>query len=177
MASKPHHDAEEDAINNPNKDNSYFVIKPRGFNIVWGNESRYWRVPPRSSLSTQSDEYAELVQVSWVEVTGSVPLNASTAYQISFTLSFTGDAFGWSGSPVFLMAKVGKRGRYKWRRLREVENLPKEPTQIPSDDEPFVVDVPGDQPDTRLFFGLYEVWSGKWKGGLRVHRAVVKQMK
>ncbi|XP_022777263.1 protein PHLOEM PROTEIN 2-LIKE A9 [Durio zibethinus] len=174
MASKPHHDADKDAIS---EIQDGIVLKPRGFNIVWGNDSRYWRVPPQSSRPIDSDEFAELVQVSWLELTGSVQLKPSTTYQITFKLSFKEDAFGWNGSPVFLMAKVGKKGKYKWKRLNELEmQLPKEPTDIPANDDPFVVDVPGNQPDTMLFFGLYEVWGGKWKGGLRVHGAIVKQL-
>ncbi|XWS16038.1 hypothetical protein CRYUN_Cryun34aG0051800 [Craigia yunnanensis] len=179
MASKPHHDAERDAIEGDLQNE--FIFKPRAFNIVWGNDSRYWRIPSRSSSSTQSnnnvEQVAELVQVSWLEVTGSVPLEPPNSYQISFKLSFKGKASGWSGSPVFLMAKVGKKGRYKWKRLKELENLPSQPTQVPNIDDPFVVEVPKDQPDTRLYFGLYEVWSGKWKGGLKVHEAIVKKKK
>ncbi|XVF87084.1 hypothetical protein PTKIN_Ptkin18bG0092000 [Pterospermum kingtungense] len=174
MASKPHHDAEADAIE---KDQDPIIFNPRGFNIVWGNDSRYWRIPPRSSLNINNNvaEAAELNQVSWLEVTGSVQLMPSASYQISFKVSFKGDAFGWSGAPVFLMAKVGKKGKYKWRRLKELENLPKTPTEVPSNDNPFIIDKVLDQPDTRLYFGLYEVWSGKWKGGLRVHEAIVKK--
>ncbi|XP_022720933.1 protein PHLOEM PROTEIN 2-LIKE A9-like [Durio zibethinus] len=179
MASKPHHDAEADAISRKENPERY-TFKPRAFNIVWGNDSRYWRIPPRSALSSASssttsnvEEFAELVQVSWLEVTGSVPLEASTNYQITFKLSFKGDASGWSGSPVFLMAKVGKKGKYKWKRLKELENLPRQPTEVPN--EPFVVEVLGNPPDKRLYFGLYEVWTGKWKKGLRVHEAIVKK--
>ncbi|XWS19915.1 hypothetical protein CRYUN_Cryun31cG0057100 [Craigia yunnanensis] len=182
MASKPHHDAEIDAME---RVENQFIFKPRAFNIVWGNDRRFWRIPSRSSSSSQSinnvekvEEVAELVQVSWLEVTGSVTLKKSTSYQITFTLSFKEKASGWSGSPVYLMAKVGKKGRYKWRRLTELEkeNLPKQPTEVPQSNSPFVVDVEGDPPDKRLYFGLYEVWTGKWKKGLRVHGAIVEEI-
>ena len=136
----------------------------------------YYKIYCRSNNNV--DQVAELVQVSWLEVTGSVKLKPLARYQISFKLSFKGDAFGWSGSPVFLMAKVGKKGRYKWKRLKELENLPREPIEVPDNSEPFFVDVPSmtEQPDSRLYFGLYEVWSGKWKGGLKVHQAIVKKI-
>ncbi|XVF87051.1 hypothetical protein PTKIN_Ptkin18bG0089400 [Pterospermum kingtungense] len=176
MASKPHHDAEAGAIITTDTIEGPFIFTPRAFNIVWGNDSRYWRIPSRSSLNNNNvAEAAELNQVSWLEVTGSVPLMPLASYQISFKVSFKGDAFGWSGAPVFLMAKVGKKGRYKWKRLKELENLPKTPTEVPSYDNPFIIDEVLNQPDTRLYFGLYEVWSGKWKGGLRVHEAIVKK--
>ncbi|XVF27250.1 hypothetical protein REPUB_Repub14bG0090500 [Reevesia pubescens] len=176
MSSKPHHDADPEAIVK-DEEKRLYTFKPRAFNIVWGNDSRYWRLPSsRTSSSTRNngEEVAELIQVSWLEVTGSVALRTSIKYQICFTLSFKGDAFGWSGSPVFLMAKVGKKGRYKWKKLKELENLPKEPTEVPKNDDPFIVEVQKDLIDTRLYFGLYEVWSGKWKGGLKVHNAIVK---
>ncbi|OMO70417.1 Phloem protein 2-like protein [Corchorus capsularis] len=177
MASKPHHDADPDAIQEfSSKDG--FRLKPRAFNIVWGNDTRYWRIPARSTIPNDNDEFAELVQVSWLEVTGSVKLNTSTSYKLTFKLSFKSDAFGWTGCPVFLMAKLGKKGRYKWKRLKDLEALPKEPITVPSADDPFVIEVPSEnQLDTKLYFGLYEVWSGKWKGGLRVHEAIVQEIK
>ncbi|XWS16037.1 hypothetical protein CRYUN_Cryun34aG0051700 [Craigia yunnanensis] len=176
MTSKPHQDADPNAIEGDLENGLKF--KPRAFNIVWGNDTRYWIPPPSSSLSQQNnnnvEQVAELVQVSWLEVTGSYKLKTSTSYQISFSLSLKGDAFGWSGSPVFLMAKVGKKGRYKWKRL-DLENHPREPTLVPND--PLVVDVKKDETDPLLYFGLYEVWSGKWKGGLKIHEAIVKEKK
>ncbi|KAK6264418.1 hypothetical protein SCA6_019852, partial [Theobroma cacao] len=171
MATKPHHDADGGPITD---EQGVYRFKPRAFNIVWGNDNRYWRIP---STRSNNDEVAELVQVSWLEVTGFVELRPLKTYQVTFTLSFKEDAFGWNGSPVFLMAKVGKKGKYKWRRLKELESLPKVPTEVPSNSEPFLVEVPDDVPDKRLYFGLYEVWSGKWKGGLRVHGATVKEKK
>ncbi|XP_021294751.1 protein PHLOEM PROTEIN 2-LIKE A9 [Herrania umbratica] len=175
MGTKPHHDADYEAIK---QDQGGYTLKPRAFNIVWGNDNRYWRIPSRSpSTRGNNDEVAELVQVSWLEVTGSVQLQPSKIYQLTFKLSFKEDAFGWSGCPVFLMAKVGKKGKYKWRRLKELESLPKEKTEVPSNSEPFLIEVPSEVIDSRLYFGLYEVWSGKWKGGLRVHEATVKEKK
>ncbi|XVE88462.1 hypothetical protein DITRI_Ditri19aG0071500 [Diplodiscus trichospermus] len=175
-SSKPHHDAEADAVSDKG---NHWELKPRGLNIVWGNDQRYWRIPSRTSSSTGNDgnEAAELLQVCWLEITGSIkpPDVVPTSYQISFWLSFKSDASGWSGAPVFLMAKVGRKGRYKWKRLTELDKLPKEATEFPSSNDPFVVDVPPNHIDTTLFFGLYEVWSGKWKKGLRVHKAIVKR--
>ncbi|KAK6268402.1 hypothetical protein QUC31_012562 [Theobroma cacao] len=173
MATKPHHDADGNAIT---EERGVYTFRPRAFNIVWGNDSRYWRIPSRpTSARNNNDEVAELVQVSWLEVTGVAKLENSKTYQVTFTLSFKENASGWSGCPVFLMAKVGKKGKYKWKRLKELESLPKVPTEVPSNSEPFLVEVPKDVNDTRLYFGLYEVWSGQWKKGLRVHGATVKE--
>ncbi|KAK8650316.1 hypothetical protein V6N13_139961 [Hibiscus sabdariffa] len=173
MSSKPHHEADNENMDKTkvgNKD--ALIFKPRNLNIVWGNDNRYWRFPSGNN----ADEPAELVQVSWLEVTGSCILKDSQNYQISFKLSFKRDASGWSGAPVFLMAKVGKKGKYKWKKLKDLDKLPQEPTEFPSADDSFIVDGVTRQPDMRLYFGLYEVWSGKWKGGLRVHHATVKEL-
>ncbi|KAK5826120.1 hypothetical protein PVK06_021030 [Gossypium arboreum] len=42
MASKSHQDADPNAIIANEGD---FIFKPKAFNIVWGNDSRYWRIP------------------------------------------------------------------------------------------------------------------------------------
>ncbi|OMO70435.1 protein PHLOEM PROTEIN 2-LIKE A9-like isoform 2 [Corchorus capsularis] len=59
------------------------------------------------------------------------------------------------GAPVFLIAKLGKKGRYKWKRIKKLEALPKEPITVPSADDPFVINVPSetDRVDTKLYFG------------------------
>lgn len=127
-------------------------------------------------LFSEQEAAAELIQVSWLEVTGSVTLEPVTRYEIKFKLSFKRDAFGWSGAPIFMMAKVGKKGKYKWRRLKELDTLPKDPILVPTDDSFTIDPVPSNTPDLRLYFGLYEVWSGKWKGGLKIHEAIIKKL-
>ncbi|XVF42272.1 hypothetical protein PTKIN_Ptkin01aG0347600 [Pterospermum kingtungense] len=178
MTKEPHQASEPEAIS-PRSEEDNFILKPRELNIIWGDNSCYWRIPSRSQNNNNVEEVAELVMVSWLEVTGSVLLKPSICYQITFKLSFNGGAFGWSGSPVFLMARIGAKGRYKWRRLKELENgqLPATPIEVPSIDDPFVVGpLPHNLPDKRLYIGLYEVWSGKWKGGLKLHEAIIKKI-
>ncbi|KAG2688088.1 hypothetical protein I3760_09G077600 [Carya illinoinensis] len=107
---KPHHDAEtNDQLVEQAKDTIFY---PRGLNIVWGSDPRYWRLP------TDQDKTGpvELVQVSWLEVTGSREMKASTTYEIGFNISLTQEAFGWNGSKVYVMAKLGRRGKYSWKR-------------------------------------------------------------
>ncbi|MBA0587082.1 protein PHLOEM PROTEIN 2-LIKE A9 isoform X2 [Gossypium raimondii] len=179
MAREPHQKANYDYMEEQENDSGY-IFKPRAFNIVWGNDKRCWRMakPIGSSTSSKNEEEcAELVQVSWLEVTGVTPrLHASTTYQITFQLSLEKGASGWTGAPVFLMAKVGKKGKYKWKKL-EVEKLTRDPTDFPSVRDPFGVEIADEQLDKRLYFGLYEVWSGRWKKGLKVYKATVKQIK
>ncbi|KAA3455963.1 protein PHLOEM PROTEIN 2-LIKE A9-like isoform X1 [Gossypium australe] len=193
MAREPHQKANyeymEVELNNTDGSEEYVRFKPRAFNIVWGNDKRCWRMaakPIGSSTSRFSffiyyrkneEEFAELLQVSWLEVTGvTSPLSGGSTYRITFRLSLEKGASGWTGSPVFLMAKVGKKGKYKWKRL-EMEKLTTNPQDLPSEADPLDVEIAAADKDKRLYFGMYEVWSGKWKQGLKVYKATVKQIK
>ncbi|KAJ6748191.1 hypothetical protein OIU79_029336 [Salix purpurea] len=120
-SNKPHHDAEPDEILKAAvKDSNTWTFKPRGFNIIWGSDRRYWNVPEKG--------------------------------------------------PIFMMAKVGKRGRYKWRKIK----LPQTSDSSPATTDPFQIEVDETREDNKLYFGLYEVWNGKWKGGLLIHEATVR---
>jgi hypothetical protein len=121
-----------------------------------------------------------LIQVSWLEVTGSIVLEEKKQYEVTFNVSLAPDAFGWNGCPVYVMAKFGKKGKYTWKRA----TLDKDTTTTTSTggessfsipDQPLKITAPASSSDTTLYFGLYEVWSGKWKGGLRIHDANVKK--
>ncbi|XP_062094568.1 protein PHLOEM PROTEIN 2-LIKE A9-like [Humulus lupulus] len=177
--SKAHHDADVNAIISDDK--KEFIFYPRGLNIVWGNDSRYWRIPSEPQPRNGKSPTAELIQVSWLEVTGSQNLETGK-YKIKFYLSLKSDAFGWNGCQVYLMAKIGRRGKYKWSKIQlKDQNTSSsgsgEGTPFPSDD--FEIEVPStatDDDSKKLYFGLYEVWSGKWKGGLQIHKAVVTKV-
>lgn len=114
---------------------------------------------------------AKLRQVCWLEVTGTAKKLEAGKYQVSFLLSKEQDAFGWNNCQPFLMAKVGKKGKYKWKKVLELNEDKKENITIVS--EPIEVK---DNDEKELYFGLYEVWSGKWKGGLCIHEACVKKV-
>ncbi|KAL1330950.1 hypothetical protein HN51_048190 [Arachis hypogaea] len=158
---KPHHTADPRAIQ-PVADN--FIIKPTGLNIVWGNDPRYWKV-------TESE--AELIQVSWLEVSGVVKeLKKGKKYKVEFELNVKRDAFGWDETQVLVMAKASKTGRYSFKeaKLSGCEGH----VTIPSG-EPLEVSFPAaiSDSDANLYFGLYEVWSGRWKGGIQIIKANV----
>lgn len=120
---------------------------------------------------------AELIRVCWLEVTASTEdLKPGKKYQVYFEVSLTTDAFGWENIPVFLMAKIGKRGKYLWKKmvLERGANSDKK-FKIPMGDN-LIIEVPPGSTDKKLYFGLYEVWSGKWKGGLKIHEATIQQL-
>ncbi|WVZ18457.1 hypothetical protein V8G54_005779 [Vigna mungo] len=154
---KPHHTSDKSCMK---EDEDKFKIFPRGLNIVWGNDSRYWRIPEEGP--------AELIQVSWLEVSGVVPITKAGTYSVSFEVKVKEDGFGWRDTDVLVMAKIGRSGKYKYQanRLSLGQNnvIPVKQLEIP---------VVG---SSDLHFGLYEVWSGKWKGGLEIIKAVVQRL-
>ncbi|CAA3010767.1 protein PHLOEM PROTEIN 2-LIKE A9-like [Olea europaea var. sylvestris] len=156
----PHHEGN----NNIELDQSEKEIKiqPEDLNIIWGEDNRYWNIKPGK---------AELLQVCWLEVTGSVRcIDPKKSYRVSFNVSFMTDAFGWGVHPLYLMLKAGKDGKVEWKKI-EIKEA-NESVNITGDSKA-QTDSTG---DSRLYFGLYEVWSGKWKGGLEIHHVIVKEV-
>ncbi|EEF38233.1 conserved hypothetical protein [Ricinus communis] len=128
------------------------------------------------------EEAAKLLQVCWLEVTGSTknPLSKGKKYGISFTIELMDGAFGWHGCPVFMMAKIGKKGKYRWQKS-DLSSLPKNqkleiPLKTSENKYPFTIDVNPSEDDPVLYFGLYEVWTGKWKGGLNIYQAKIEEI-
>ncbi|KAI3466924.1 hypothetical protein Pfo_023587 [Paulownia fortunei] len=162
--SSPHH------VGNPSVEfkedgKGQIIIPAKDLNIVWGGDSRYWNVPD------DKESPAELNQVYWLEVTASVDKTSpNKIHEVGFHVSLTADAFGWGDSPLYLMVKRGKDGKFVWRKF----------FMGPNDTEGR--DITGNSMqalnsgDSKLYFGLYEVWSGKWKGGLKIHNAFVREL-
>lgn len=121
-----------------------------------------------------------MIQVSWLEVTGKTKLGDNPAagkYEVGFKVSFKKDAFGWSSCQAFLMTKFGKKGKYVWKKV----SLGKEDNKGPYDEKINIEVKQSDldkqsDPEKQIYFGLYEVWSGKWKGGLEIHGAFIKKI-
>lgn len=97
-------------------------------------------------------------------------------YEAGFRISLTADAFGWAGSPVYILVKRGKTGKFKGKKF-ELESS-KEDEDIKAKVEK-IEKAEGKDPveeDSKIYFGLYEVWRGKWKGGLKIHHAFIRQI-
>lgn len=144
---------------------------PKGLNIIWGNDLRYWK-------TITNEGGAELIQVSWLEVSGKVgPVHVGEEYVVKFDVAVKDTGFGWTGTEVLVMAKIGKKGPYKYRAVKLVCG---DKDCIPKEDGELKITVGSNQgepeKDPDLHFGLYEVWSGKWKGGLIIKKAVIKKI-
>ncbi|XP_055803515.1 protein PHLOEM PROTEIN 2-LIKE A9-like [Solanum dulcamara] len=116
---------------------------------------------------TEKKDDAELIQVNWLEVTGcidNVNIEKKTSYDIEFTMSLMTDAFGWSNSPVYLMAKWGDNTQ--WRKV----NLTSDQINVTKMISKNITIAKGKGNNVdKIYFGLYEVWNKKWKGGLKIH--------
>ncbi|XP_038895144.1 protein PHLOEM PROTEIN 2-LIKE A9-like [Benincasa hispida] len=174
--STPHYDADPKAIETIKGIRTVFY--PRAFNITWGNDNRYWRFPQNINLKDPKS-VVQLLQVSWLEVTCSTDnVEVGKTYKVGFNLSLQPDAFGWNEVEVFIMAKVGKKGNYIFKKTK-LGNKPTNTTKFCFPEEGLEIKVvapPSSPGDSRLYFGLYEVWSGKWKGGLQIHNAFVHKI-
>ncbi|KAM7500366.1 hypothetical protein LguiA_024780 [Lonicera macranthoides] len=172
MAPKnPHYEAKTDKQSTDNT--KELILKPRNLSIVWGNDDRYWRMPDPQD----PDSAAELLQVNWLEVTGFINLSRGKSYEIGFNVSLTPDAFGWSGLQVYIMAKIGKKGKYVLKKQYVIKpTTDNQRFDIPFLSDKLKIDVPTFAKEDTVYFGLYEVWSGRWKGGLRVHHAFVREI-
>ncbi|KAL2494067.1 Protein PHLOEM PROTEIN 2-LIKE A9 [Forsythia ovata] len=153
-----------DALDNSKE--GQLIILPRDLSIVWGGDNRYWNIQP-------DDKPAELLQVCWLEVTGSVNgIDPKKSYTVSFTISFTPDAFGWGEYPLYFMVKTGKEENSVWKKVVISSTNANEKMEISGDSN--TVKESSDS-NSKLYFGLYEVWSGKWKGGMQIHQVVVRE--
>ena len=103
-------------------------------------------------------------------MTGSVDLTAGKSYNLTFEVELLPEASGWKDQQAYLMAKVGKKGKHNWKKVQ----LQPGKGKIPNDNDKLTIEVPTEETDTTLQFGLYEVWSGKWKGGLKIYNAEVR---
>ncbi|XP_031268567.1 protein PHLOEM PROTEIN 2-LIKE A9-like isoform X2 [Pistacia vera] len=151
-----------------------YKIYPGKLEITWGDNQSYWSSPNKTSK-----EPAELYKVSWLQVTGKTKVKRGKSYEIEFNITLKADGFGWNGLPLFLMAKIGAKGKSIWKKIKPLEQTPNDKTfDIPKPEEKFIVKIPDNKGDEEqdLFFGFYEIWSNKWKGGLLINYATVKEV-
>ncbi|CAA3032938.1 Hypothetical predicted protein [Olea europaea subsp. europaea] len=150
------------------KNGRNFSIPAKALNIIWGKDGRYWNLPDNPNMP------AELLQVSWLEVSSCVEgINPKKKYEVGFKISLKADAFGWNKYPVYIMMKRGQEGEISWKKvsLNTNNGNGNQPFEILGE----LMKTEKHMTDTKLYFGLYEVWSGKWKGGLQIHGAFVRE--
>ncbi|XP_072970796.1 protein PHLOEM PROTEIN 2-LIKE A9-like [Typha angustifolia] len=150
----------------PEDGQGQMIIYPQALDIIWGGDDRYWKINKETK-----EVAAELVQVCWLEVTGSCDLKnvkENTEYKLEFEVDLKPDAFGWN-NPVYVMAKVGDSR--KWKKFDLSRNDGKSQTK------PAIVFNTGKVKDPKLTFGLYDIWTGRWKGGLLIRKVIISPNK
>nr|XP_034909689.1 uncharacterized protein LOC118045217 isoform X3 [Populus alba] len=150
------------------------TFKPKDLlsNISEEERRQAWTISESSR-----DVTAEMLEVCWLDVTGSMTATKGKAYEISFILSMNEEnSFGWE-DPVYVMARIGEEGEYTRVQIdlsklgREKEEFPAEKCRVE-----FRSDENAENNKKKLYFGLYEVWTNNWKGGLRIHEAIVREL-
>ncbi|MCD7470662.1 hypothetical protein HAX54_010676 [Datura stramonium] len=145
-----------------------FEIYPAALNIIWGMDPRYWKLPEGPKKA------AELVQVSWLEVTGWCDkVKAGTRYEVKFELKLTRDAFGFNELPIYFMVKSGTKSIWKKIYLTKDANVEENGSYLVPNNLTITTDSANEE--DKLCFGLYEVWSGKWKGGLIIQKVIIQK--
>ncbi|KAJ4773337.1 Phloem protein 2 [Rhynchospora pubera] len=146
------------------------IVNPLALDITWGGDGRYWRIE-------EDRRIAELIQVCWLEVNGSVEMNKlqpNTRYKLEFKIKLKPDAFGWNDSPVYIMAMPGKGTKCIWASA-DLSKIRKgdQTSSIPSRLE---FTTPSGVADDKISFGLFEIWKGRWKGGLVIEEVVISKV-
>ncbi|XP_015063886.1 protein PHLOEM PROTEIN 2-LIKE A9-like [Solanum pennellii] len=147
-----------------------FIIYPSAFNIVWGKDGRYWKLPK------EEKDPATLVQVSWLEVTGLCDkVEKDTKYEVKFKVKLTPDSFGFNELPLYFMVKYGSKQSWKKIYLTKDANVESNGSYV-GPNNLTITTTDSRSEDSNLCFGLYEVWSGKWKGGLIIEEVIIQKM-
>ncbi|XP_072963122.1 uncharacterized protein PHLOEM PROTEIN 2-LIKE A4-like [Typha angustifolia] len=153
-----------DSENLIKKEGDAICISPKALTIIWGNSDRFWKWVKLSEW--KFEEGAELIQVSWIEVTGKVEINRLShckTFEVFFHIKFKDDAFGWHHTPV-IFEVVTPDGK-KHRRSVLLETFREDKTLQPI--YAGVFDLPSGHHDKEIVrFGMYEVESQWWKGGI-----------
>ncbi|KAH9747395.1 hypothetical protein WN944_011859 [Citrus x changshan-huyou] len=176
--SNPHWKADGSLVKD--QDSSGLIKIPvRALNIIWGNDPRYWQwiklTEENTKLLAGFEEGSMLLQVNWIEVTGKLPIISSMAaltpkaYEIFYIVKFRVDAFGWHSVPVKFKVRVNGEEKVKSVMLQLYREKQEEWQEIPGGD----FAVPRDTVGT-VEFGMFEIESDWWKGGMVLAGIVIK---
>nr|XP_027088998.1 protein PHLOEM PROTEIN 2-LIKE A2-like [Coffea arabica] len=177
----PHWKRDPSFIEGPDSAGS-FSIPVRALNIAWGRDHRYWRritLGEDENRSVGFEEAVLLDQVNWFEVTGmlDIPclnLAVHTTYRLYYVVKFLPGAFGWHTADVKFKVKFKDTQEIMSTELIILETYKKQPDQwheIPGG-KPFVVN--NEVLITTVEFGMFEVETDWWKGGMVLGGVKVK---
>ncbi|THU56338.1 hypothetical protein C4D60_Mb11t16210 [Musa balbisiana] len=159
-------------------------IPAKAMNITWGRDGRFWRWNelPRDELPKDFSKdnnlcVAELIQVNWLEVKGTLnlakhkdALSNFKVFEIVYHIKFNIDAFGWSKAPV--MFELVTPDGHREKRIEIMESYRKRSCEW-LEIHGGVFKLPQDMKG-EVEFGISETESHWWKGGMIFAGASIK---
>ncbi|KAI5563234.1 hypothetical protein POPTR_015G120300v4 [Populus trichocarpa] len=144
-------------------------VPAKALNIIWGNDPRFWQWIKLSEVETRSvgfDEGARLLQVNWIEVTGKLPstmfnVASATKYGVYYVMKFQVDAFGWHSVPIKFKVRLNGQETVKNFVLESYKEKHDVWHEICGGEFTVSKNAAG-----VVEFGMFEVKSEWWKGGV-----------
>lgn len=142
-------------------------VPVKALDITWGNDTRFWQQIDLTDHDTQEIGFKEgmlLLQVNWIEVKGNLNITPTedTKYEIYYMVKFRVDAFGWHSAPIKF--KVRHKGEETHSNITILESYREKHDvwhEIPGGE----FSVASKDP-VNVEFGIFEVDSDWWKGGM-----------
>ncbi|XP_065854387.1 protein PHLOEM PROTEIN 2-LIKE A2-like [Euphorbia lathyris] len=145
-----------------------YKIGVKGLNIIWGNDPRFWQFIKLSEEDirlTGCKEGAVLLQVNWIEVTGKIPIRLENScprkLEILYMVKFREDAFGWHSIAIKFKLKFNGEEKIKSHNLELFRDNNEKSRWHEINGGDFTI-----QKDGVLEFGMFEVETDWWKGGI-----------
>ncbi|KAF3958685.1 hypothetical protein ACB098_07G051500 [Castanea mollissima] len=169
--SNPHRKAESSRVEVDPKHQGSFKVPINALNIIWGNDPRFWQLISLSEEETQLTGFkdgAVLLQVNWIEVTGKIPSSnfskeaPASKYEIYYIVKFKVDAFGWHSVPIKFKVRINGEETVKSMNLESYREKNDVWHEIPGGE----FSVVKERSAGNVEFGMFEVESDWWKGGM-----------
>ncbi|KAK4254700.1 hypothetical protein QN277_010043 [Acacia crassicarpa] len=172
-------------------------VPVRALNIIWGNDTRFWRfknLPDDETSTIGLKEGAWLVQVNWIEVTGRVKKaelhkeanSVKKTYGIYYLIKFRADAFGWHSVPIKFKLRVtasksAQTTDHSHNTIIEQEDEKSMNLEPYREKQEVWHEIPGGQfsisnSDGFIEFGMFEVESAWWKGNMVLAGVKIKPL-
>nr|GMD30286.1 protein PHLOEM PROTEIN 2-LIKE A9-like [Ipomoea batatas] len=157
-------------VNGVGKNNAP-IIEPKNLKFSLGGES--WNENLKLESSGKEVVARAVSNVIWLEVTGEKEVDPKKKYEVKFKVSLNKETSSteWENIPLYVMARRGKKRDYCWKKFVL--------TTVTEREIGLVIDKVAssdDDEDKKLYFGLYDIWSGKLKKGLVIHHAWVREI-
>nr|GMD04115.1 protein PHLOEM PROTEIN 2-LIKE A9-like [Ipomoea batatas] len=162
-------------VNGVGKNNAP-IIEPKNLKFSLGGESsnENWKWESRGEEKVRVSKviWVRVSKVIWLEVTGEKEVDPKKKYEVKFKVSLNEESSSseWENIPLYVMARRGKKRDYCWKKFVL--------TSVTEHEIGLVIDkvASNDDEDKKLYFGLYDIWSGKLKKGLVIHYAWVQEI-